>query len=223
MDEKPGQKENSFKPRREIKSAMQAPTWPKIEVMLKECEKRGKAKYKMLISVAWNTALRVKELAGIKVKDFNFVKDELIVRKEICKKPRKRLPVDKIIKINEPEFMNDLQDYIKQMRLNDEDYLFCYGDDRKPYTTRRLAAIIEEIGNWIDFRGLHPHLFRHARAKWLLSKKTSMKYVQELLRHHDASTTINEYARFTRDEINEEAERIPRVWGKSDEKRTEKY
>lgn len=175
----------------------EAPTLAQVKLIIKECKDKGLRKHAMLVSVGWNLALRLNELSGLRVGDFDFVKGLVRVRKEFAKKATK----DRYIVMNEFSFTTDVQDYIKERRLEEKNFLFCHGDEWKRYSNRRLAYMIEEAGDLIGFEGLHPHLLRHSRAKWLIENGYNMKFVQRLLRHKKAATTQDRYTEFSQDEL----------------------
>ena len=205
--------ETSRKPNRRPVPPEKAPSIAQIKAILAACRKNKKRKHEMLIAVGWNMALRVKELAGIEVGDFDWVDDTLLVRKGIAKntfKDKQKLK-NKTIPMNEPRFVENLRDYIREMRLEDDDFLFCHGDDRKPYARRRLHYMIEEAGEWGGYKGLRPHLLRHSRAKWLDSNKYPLKFIQTLLRHEHAKTTVDSYNRYSEEEISDIGRRGKKV------------
>ena len=177
--------------------AEEAPNLTQVKHILLECKKNGLRKHEMVVWTAWNLAVRLNELAHLKVGDFNFVDDNVRIRKEFAKKAEK----DLYIVMNEPGFIFGVQDYIKEMRLENADYLFSHGDKRERYCVRRLAYIIEEAGDLIGFKKLRPHLLRHSRAKWLMRNGYDPRFVQMLLRHKHASTTLNEYSRYNLEDL----------------------
>ena len=174
-----------------------APTLAEIKGIIQECKKKKLRKHEMLIKVGWNLAVRLNELANLRIEDFDFVEDVARIRKQYAKKANK----DLLIVMNEPGFTFDLQDYIREMRLEKEDYLFCHGDQRSKYSNRRIAYMIEHAGELGGFKRLRPHLLRHSRAKWLIKNGYDPRYVQKLLRHKNASTTINEYTRYNLEDL----------------------
>ena len=176
-----------------------SPSLTQIKMMIKECQDRGKRKYEMIIKVGWNLAVRINELSHLKVEDFDFVEDTVRIDKKYAKMAEDTVS----IVMNEPDFVFDLQDYIKEMRLEQEDWLFCHGDNRQNYSNRRLTTIIRQIGEWIGFERMRPHLLRHSRAKWLIMNHYDLRFAQLLLRHKKASTTLQEYARYNLDDLKE--------------------
>lgn len=205
--------------RRSPVDAIDAPTGHQVLRMIQVCKEKRKKKHEMLIKFAWVSALRLYALTNMKVGYLNIWDGTIKVPAELQKNPRKedKKKKDRLIVINEPEVFNEIDEYIRKRNLEKEDYLFNHGDDRKKYSVRRIAYMIEEAGEWIGIKRLRPHLLRHSRAKYLLSKGYGTKFVQELLLHEDAATTLNQYSRFSIEELKEQGMAGPKLFGEKND------
>lgn len=198
--------EDKSAPRRQPLDAMNAPTGQQILSIIEACKAQSKKKHEILIKFSWMTALRLYAITNMKVGLIDFLNHEVKVPAALQKNTRKKdkKKDDRLIVMNELEFINDIDNFATDRNLKPEDYLFNHGDDRKPYSVRRIAYMIEEAGEWIGFKALRPHLLRHSRAKYLLQEGYSTKFVQDLLLHEDAATTLNQYSRFSMKELHEQ-------------------
>jgi integrase len=200
--------------RRRPVGAIDAPDEHQILRMIKACKERKKEKHEILIKFGWMTALRLHALTNIKVGYINFMEHQVKVPSELQKDTRRTKKEDRFIVLNELEYINDIDNYVSKWNLESDDYLFNHGDNRSKYCVRRIAGMIEEVGNWIGYKHLRPHLLRHSRAKYLLKEGYSTKWVQDLLLHEDAATTLNQYSRFSLKELHEQGMAGSHISGK---------
>ncbi len=177
--------------------AERAPGIEKIKFMRKLCQDKNKPKHEMVISVGWVLALRLREIAGLKVSDFDFWEQVVYIRTEISKGRHSQ----GYVPIIDYGFIEQLKSYISQFGLISDDFLLSHGKGRNPYSTRRINYMVHEAGKWAGEPELHPHLLRHSRAKWLLEKGYNYRFVQAFLRHSDPLTTLRTYARFSKEDI----------------------
>ena len=171
-----------------------ANTVPKIDQirqLLKACRFE---KETLIVESLFYCALRNKELVLLKVGDFDFELNKVYIRKETAKYESKGF-----VPLN-PIYAHHVQDYILQHELASDDYLFNYSQQKKPYTTRRIRAIVTSISKRTGLT-IYPHMLRHARARWLLYNRYSMDYTKRFLRHKKISTTIDVYGEYDDEEF----------------------
>jgi integrase len=176
-----------------------ANTVPKIEQisrLLKVCRSE---KETLIVESLFYCAIRNKELVLLKVGDFDFDLNKVYIRKETAKYESKGF-----VPLN-PIHTCHVRDYIFQQKLTNEDYLFTHSHDKKPYTTRRIRAIVTAIAKRADLNSIYPHMLRHARARWLLYNGYSMDYTKRFLRHKKISTTIDVYGEYDDEEFMKKA------------------
>lgn len=179
-------------------------------------------KQRMMILTGWNLALRVQELAGIRVLDFNFEAENpsLNVPAKIAK-----MESGGIVAILDEAYLERLLSYIEKSGLEKHDFLFNYSPKRKPYTKQHIIKIFrkigerayegkvfqrEKIGDTERIRSLfHPHMLRHSRARWLISRGAHPDQVKDFLRHSDVQTTFAYYGNFFKAENFKALRQIP--------------
>lgn len=141
----------------------------------------------MLLSMLYDTGVRVGEVSKMKLKDFDFDKRLVFVSGKGNK--------DRMIPLGNP-LIEILRNYIISTRKNllkEKDHNILFTNLRgDPLTTRGIRHIIKSI---LDHAGtLHnitPHTLRHTFASHLLSKGADLRSVQEMLGHaHISSTQI---------------------------------
>jgi integrase len=100
-----------------------------------------------------------------------------------------------------PIYAGHVREYVFEHELDEEDYLLNYSKERKPYSTRRVRAIVKEVADRAGLKNIYPHMLRHARARWLLYNGYSMDYAKRFLRHKKISTTIDVYGEYDDEEF----------------------
>lgn len=133
---------------------------------------------KLILSLLYYSGTRISELINIKVKDFNFINNSLVV-------------IGKGNKMRSIPLMNEIiipiKEYILKENLIGDNYLFL-SNHGKQYTSNGIRYIIEKYTNNIDFK-VTPHTFRHSIASHLLEAGTSLIYIRDFLGHEHISTT----------------------------------
>ena len=173
-------------------NANKVPKIEKVSLLVRACRI---AKETIIVESLFYCALRNKELALLKVGDFDFELYKVYIRKETAKYESKGfVPLNPICACH-------VRDYILEHGLDEEDYLLNYGKHRKPYSTRRIRAVVNEIAKRASLIDIYPHMLRHARARWLLYNGYSMDYVKRFLRHKKISTTIDVYGEYDDEEF----------------------
>jgi integrase len=197
-----------------------APPYHEIIRILGACKND---KERMMIKVGWNMALRVSEIVGIRVLDFDLsvVSSKLIVPARIAK-----MGSGGTVKIYSESFRFDLLEYIEKNGLERFDYIFNYTKERKPYTSRHIIRVFNNIGKRAysgevfqreivnEKRGhyrnvFHPHMLRHSRARYLIQNGIEPDAVKSFLRHSDVQTTFSFYGNFFDEENFKQLENLP--------------
>ncbi len=189
--------EEHYERRRKPIPAEDSPTFEQVKLIKERCLFYNKPKYSLILGLGFIMGLRRVEMTRVKVGHVHIGEQYLDLKWADSKGGYS----GGAIPILERAFLEELHTYIVKNQLQPQDYLLNYSQKRKPYTTRRINYIVEEMGSWIGFQGLRPHLLRHARAKWLVQNKYPDRLIQLFLRHKHASTTIGMYNRFKKDEV----------------------
>ena len=168
---------------------------PKIEKVSRLVRACRSDKETIIVESLFYCALRNKELALLKVGDFDFELKKVYIRKETAKyKSKGFIPLN-------PIYASHVREYIFDHGLDEDNYLLNYSKERKRYSTRRMRAVVNEIAKRVGLNNIYPHMLRHARARWLLYNRYSMDYVKRFLRHKKISTTIDVYGEYDDDEF----------------------
>lgn len=136
-------------------------------------------KHKLLLSLAYGSGLRVSETVSLKVQDLDF--QELIIYIKQAKGRKDRISVipDKIV--------NKLKDWVLTKSKAD----FVFASERGGKISIRTAQIIFKtaLKNTNIKKKATFHSLRHSFATHLLENGTDIRYVQEILGHHNIRTT----------------------------------
>lgn len=136
-------------------------------------------KHKLLLSLAYAAGMRVSEVVNLKVKDVDF--EELVIHIKQAKGKK-----DRITTLSE-KLKQDLQSLIAGKDKND----FVFASERGGKLTTRTAQKIFE--NSLKKSNIKKdatfHSLRHSFATHLLENGVDIRYVQELLGHHNIRTT----------------------------------
>jgi site-specific recombinase XerD len=143
-------------------------------------------KDRALFELIYSSGLRVSEAAGIRVKDIDFERREVIVR---GKGDRDRLvPISKVAK----EF---LQVFLGGRLKDPEAWVFSGsrgprkgGHIRGDTISERFRILLRRFG--MDKREISAHSIRHSTATHLLENGAGVRHIQELLGHKSVETTV---------------------------------
>jgi len=129
---------------------------PKIEKVSRLVRACKSDKEIIIVESLFYCALRNKELVLLKIGDFDFELNKVYVRKETAKYESKGF-----VPLN-PIYAGHVREFIFEHGLDEDDYLLSYGKDRKPYSTRRIRAIVNEIAERAGLSNIYPHMLRYA-------------------------------------------------------------
>lgn len=134
-----------------------------------------------LISLLYDSAIRVSELVNLKVCDIKLDDNSSIT---VYGKGRKYRNVP--ITNNTKEL---LINYINLFNLNSFSYLFM-GTKGEKASTKMVTHIINKYADKVDInKKIHPHTFRHTRAMHLLETGIPLVYIRDILGHESVTTT----------------------------------
>jgi integrase/recombinase XerC len=140
----------------------------------------GLARDRVIFELLYGCGLRVSELTGLNLDDFDFCERWVRVRG----KGRKERQVPFGTKAGEA-----LERYL-QARAGFASPALVLNHRGGRITTRSVARIIKQYAvRFSNDPSLHPHSFRHAYATHLLGDGADLRAIQELLGHASLSTT----------------------------------
>ena len=133
---------------------------------------------KLIIEVFYLTGIRLSELIGIRIKDFNF---ESLTLKIFGKRNKERLvPLSFNI-------VNDIQKFINKYNLNS--LLFTNENQEKLYPKKVYRIVNYYIGKVSSVNKKSPHVLRHSFATHMLSNGADINAIKEILGHSNLSAT----------------------------------
>lgn len=136
-------------------------------------------KHRLLLSLAYGAGLRVSEVVSLQIRDVDFANQAIYIHQGKGNKDRLTLLPHSLLE----------QLHRETGTIKGEEYLFA-SLRGGPVTTRTAQKIFEQA---LERAGLNKqatfHSLRHSFATHLLEQGTDLRYVQELLGHHDVRTT----------------------------------
>jgi len=133
---------------------------------------------KLIIEVFYLTGIRLSELIGIRIKDFNF---ESLTLKIFGKRNKERLvPLSFNI-------VNDIQKFIITYNLNS--LLFTNENQEKLYPKKVYRIVNYYIGKVSSVNKKSPHVLRHSFATHMLNNGADINAIKEILGHSNLSAT----------------------------------
>ena len=143
------------------------------------------ARDRAMIELLYGCGLRVSELTGARLE--NFDADERILRVTGKGNKTRVIPVGKIACAALADYLQFERSKLVRKATGSEIFLSRRGSG---LTTQRVWQIVKEIAELAGFeKGIYPHLFRHTFATHLLTNGADLRVIQELLGHADISTT----------------------------------
>lgn len=146
-------------------------------------------KQKAMIALFFDTGIRVRELIGLRLKDFD--KNNRCFTLYNAKGNKIRtLPYSEAMR-------NTLTSYFLSLGNRPSEWLFePYGSSGKPMNTRNIQHLIHEITKRSGVtKRVHPHTFRHTFAVHYINNGGSLLRLKELLGHQHLDTTLH-YLRY---------------------------
>ncbi|WP_319506919.1 site-specific integrase [uncultured Methanolobus sp.] len=149
-----------------------------------------KERNKLLLQMMWITAGRISDVLSIRTEDIDF---HGLTIKFFVKKRNvwHTLSIDSDIALL-------ISNYIRTLKV--EGPLFTgFGKDESILTRQYVNQMLEEYSEIAGIRKIHPHLYRHGLAMYLLSQGVPMEVISYRLNHSSTLTTAKFYARITPD------------------------
>ena len=148
------------------------------EQKLIACAYRENSSYGLLLKTLFLTGARVSEFVSIKVGDFYFDEQMLLIQKGKGGKSR-YVPIL-------PELAQEMKTHLGSRSTG---YIFESNRHTK-FTARRIQQIVKETAERAGItKKVHPHLLRHTVATFLLEKGMPLEQIQKFLGHSKIETT----------------------------------
>ncbi|MED2794147.1 tyrosine-type recombinase/integrase [Bacillus wiedmannii] len=162
---------------------------------------------KLLVSILYETGIRISEALEIKLEDIDISDKKILISKSKTPSGENRL-----VYISS-ETVNLLQDYIYEVHEKnnfDNDYLFLklMGPSRGEvceYET--IMAFFKSLSTKLGF-SITPHMFRHMLATELHETGLEISIIKTLLGHKDVQTTMNMYIHPSEKSVREEYNKV---------------
>lgn len=139
-------------------------------------------KHKLMISLLYSSGMRVSELLHLKVKELDINNGQGWVRRGKGNKDRPFVIAEKL--------KNDLQVWIENSRLDQEDYLFS-NPKNKIMSGSTVRVILKKAAGKAEIKkNVHPHTLRHSFATHLAVNGYSATDIQSILGHQNLETTM---------------------------------
>lgn len=96
-----------------------------------------------------------------------------------------------------------IEDYLKNKEQTTEENIYDY----MRYSSDRYRNLLEKIGLEVLNKKVHPHMFRHCKAQYLLNKGLSISSLKAYLGHSSISST-EVYAKSSAETLKKEMEQL---------------
>jgi len=135
--------------------------------------------HKCFLALLADTGARIQEVMSIEVKNINIKECEILLTKTKTKE-------DRIV-----YFTNDSVDIIKKMISikHDHKYLLHNIDKNRPANYDDIRYILRQAKKNLELKKLHPHMFRHTVATYLIESGMDLPSLMNLLGHRNLETT----------------------------------
>lgn len=179
---------------------------------------------KVIIGLLFDAGMRVSEVIGLHIEDFNEIHTNKIKikKREDFNNPDSAVKYDStgIVFVSD-EIKNLIIDYINSyLSYTDTNYFIFnnYGEYKfQPMRRSTIEKMIRNLGKKCGIKNLTPHMLRHGCAVFMLKNGATMRQIQDKLRHKSPVTTASVYADLD-DEDRKKA--MSTVYGKVNEKFT---
>jgi integrase/recombinase XerD len=142
------------------------------------CAYRENNSYGLLLKTLFLTGARVSEFVSVRVQDFYFDEQMILIQKGKGGKSR-YVPIL-------PELAHELKTHLGSRKTG---YVFESNRHTK-FTARRIQQIVKETADRAGItKKVHPHLLRHTVATFLLEKGMPLEQIQKFLGHSKIETT----------------------------------
>lgn len=168
--------EKIFMPKKDKK----LPTVLSIEEIVMLITATKNLKHRVIISMLYGSGLRIGELLNLKLRDFDFNRNQLHIKSAKGRKDRYAT----IAKTLHPLLKNYYQTY------KPKEY-FIENPNGGPYSATSIRSFLKRSCKLAKIeKEVNPHCLRHSYATHLLEQGTDIRYIQELLGHSKPETTM---------------------------------
>jgi site-specific recombinase XerD len=163
------------------KKPFQLPSVLSKEEMVRLIKAITNLKHRTMIVLGYACGLRVSEIINIELRDVDFDRKLLFIRRAKGKK-------DRMVSLS-PVMIVLIRDY--QLKYKTEKYLFEGQEKGSRYSTRSLESIIHSAKQKAKIsKSGSMHMLRHSFATHLIDKGTDVVFIQKLLGHNNIKTTL---------------------------------
>jgi site-specific recombinase XerD len=150
---------------------------------------------KLLIQMLWSTGARVTDVLEMSTTNIKFQEKSIkfLVHKRKSKKVKTggefwhTIPIDM-------ETLGEIMDFIQTYSI--KGFLFVSPKtSEEPMTRQAVNKKLNEYTELISMRKVHPHLFRHGLAMYLIGQGMPVEHIAHHLAHSSTSITLRTYAR----------------------------
>lgn len=159
------------------KKVVQRLSKEKEQKLIKQAYK-DKSEHGLMIKTLFMTEVRVSEFVNIRVQDFFFDEQMILINKGKGGKNR-YVPIL-------PELAQELRTHLSDRQTG---YLF-ESNRNSAFSSRRIQQIVKEKAKRAKIKKrVHPHLLRHTVATFLLERGMPLDQIQKFLGHSKIETT----------------------------------
>lgn len=145
---------------------------------------------KMLMITMWATGGRVSDVLSIHESDIDF--EEKTIKFFVSKRKKWHT-----ISLDSDTTLR-LSNYIRTWKISGLLFQSVNGS-KKSMVRQSVNYMLDDYAQIAGIRSIHPHLYRHGLATYLLSKGVPMEIIAYRLKHASTRTTAAFYARVTPD------------------------
>jgi integrase/recombinase XerC len=174
------------KPRRLPRFVEQKPLNELIETLKDDSELS--ARTRLIIELLYGCGLRVSELAGIRLEDYDSKRQVIRVRGKGNK--------DRLAPVGEPArecikaYLNLRGSLARERGLEVKTAHLIVNSSGRPFSVRGLQRTVDQVLRKLpNSPGQNPHLLRHSFATHLLENGADLRAIQEMLGHASITTT----------------------------------
>jgi len=164
-----------------LKEISQLPKHITYEEYNKLLDKIKNKKHKLFFYLLWITGGRVTDICNLKVEDFNFETKILDLRIKKTKKTESITLTDRDC--------FEVKDYLHIKKI-DKGLIFNF-------TRQNAWKLLRQYSRLIGHPKLHPHMFRHGLAIYLLNNNVPIPIISARLGHSNTTITMNMYLKVT--------------------------
>lgn len=169
-----------------------------IEKVLKECESNLQPKYtsRYIILTAFLTGARIGEITALHWEDINFKNKTIDINKALDQATHELGPTKNKSSVRKISVNDKLLDYLKQLKENNEDYVFGLKATHMPPTNNAINNTLRSLlnKNGINKPSYHIHSIRHTHVGYLIYKGVDIYAISKRLGHSNLTVTLDTYA-----------------------------